>query len=171
MANEGVRPQQRRESVIPPTSRLRPACPMEGGRRCLGPRLRFALCRSDFVRLGQQTKQAPLAAHEALAADNCRARSALLAAELDGELVGRVSVRFALNDWLARQGGHIGYAVVPAFRRRGHATEMLRQALGIAEREGVAPLLVVCDNDKRCGGVFEGPATSEDGTTIRRYWI
>jgi len=108
-----------------------------------------------------------------------RVRSAFLAAVVDGALVGRVSVRFALNDRLARQGGHIGYGVVPAFRRKGYATEILHRAIEVAHAESVAPLLIVCDESnvgsatviERCGGIFEGPATAEDGTPIRRYWI
>lgn len=34
-------------------------------------------------------------------------------------IVGRVSIRHVLNDFLLRVGGHIGYAVLPEFRRRG----------------------------------------------------
>ena len=108
-----------------------------------------------------------------------RVRSAFLAADVDGELVGRVSVRFALTEWLAREGGHIGYGVVPEFRRRGYATEILRQAVDLAHAEGVAPILVVCDDGnlgsatviERCGGQLEGRATTGDGSVIRRYWI
>ena len=108
-----------------------------------------------------------------------RVRAEFLAAEVDGELVGRVSVRFALNDWLAREGGHIGYGVLFDFRRKGYATEMLGQAIDLAHNEGVGPLLIVCDDDnlgsatviERCGGVFEGLAANENGTAIRRYWI
>jgi predicted acetyltransferase len=106
-------------------------------------------------------------------------RATILAAEVDGALVGRVSVRYELNEWLARQGGHIGYAVLPDFRRRGYATEILRQATEVARQEGVDRILIICDEGnvgsaaviERCGGVFEGHSTSEDGQVIRRYWI
>jgi predicted acetyltransferase len=74
-------------------------------------------------------------------------RPAVLAAEVDGALVGRASVRFELNEWLARQGGHIGYAVLPEFRRRGYATEILRQAIEVARQEGVDRVLVICDEE------------------------
>ncbi|HYA44755.1 MAG TPA: hypothetical protein VED59_04050 [Acidimicrobiales bacterium] len=50
--------------------------------------------------------------------------STFLVAEFDGELVGRTSVRHSLNTWLARWGGHIGYAGRPAYRR-GRAAEIL----------------------------------------------
>jgi predicted acetyltransferase len=107
-------------------------------------------------------------------------RSDFLLAEVGGALVGRVSVRFALNDYLAAQGGHIGYGVRPAFRGRGYATEILRQAVALARTEGVERILVVCDDDnaassrviERNGGVLESVVTPADGgAPIRRYWI
>src|SRR5829696_5401969 len=51
---------------------------------------------------------------------------------LGPRIVGRVSIRHELSPYLASVGGHIGYTVVPEFRRRGVATEMLRQAITLA---------------------------------------
>jgi predicted acetyltransferase len=56
-----------------------------------------------------------------------------LAADVAGQLVGRASIRHGLNQFLAQWGGHIGYAVRPAFRRRGYATAILRQSLPNSE--------------------------------------
>jgi predicted acetyltransferase len=107
-------------------------------------------------------------------------RATFLVAEVQGQVVGRVSIRHELNDFLAEVGGHIGYAVRPAFRRRGHATDILRQALLVAWAVGVERALVTCDDDntgsarviESCGGVLDSVVPGRDGSTPkRRYWI
>lgn len=108
--------------------------------------------------------------------------SSWLVADVDGEVVGRSSIRHELNEYLAVHGGHIGYAVRPAWRRRGYATEILRQSLVIVRSYGVDRVLVTCDDGnvgsaaviEACGGVLERivpAAESDDGTVFRRYWI
>ena len=102
-----------------------------------------------------------------------------MAADVDGQLVGRASIRFELDAAHAVRGGHIGYGVISAFRRRGYATLILKEALAIARNEGVAPVLLTCMDDnvasatviERCGGVLESIAPDEDGRGLRRHWI
>jgi len=96
-------------------------------------------------------------------------------------VVGRVSIRHYLNDRLLRVNGHIGYVVVPEFRRRGYATIILHQALGLArDRLGIDRVLVTCDDDnvasiktiEKNGGVLENIVTGPDlPKPKRRYWI
>jgi predicted acetyltransferase len=99
-----------------------------------------------------------------------RVPATLLFGFVDGAVVGRVSFRHTLNDWLFRNAGHLGYGVVPQFRRNGYATEMLRQALPWAWRLGLPKLLLTPTNEPSrkviaaCGG---RPEPGDAG----RYWI
>ncbi|MBS1983312.1 MAG: GNAT family N-acetyltransferase [Bdellovibrionales bacterium] len=95
------------------------------------------------------------------------------------EIVGRLGLRHSLNDFLLRIGGHIGYGVLPAHRRRGYATEMLRQSLPFARALGLQRALVTCDDSnvasirtiENCGGVLENILNVEGQKAKRRYWI
>jgi predicted acetyltransferase len=105
--------------------------------------------------------------------------STFLIAEVAGNLVGRVSIRHELNEFLTDVGGHIGYAVRPLYRGRGLATEILRQALVIARAEGVNEVLVTCDEGniasarviEKLGGRLEDVRIDERGVPKRRYRI
>lgn len=100
--------------------------------------------------------------------------------EHDGEYVGSVMIRHELNDFLRHEGGHIGYSVRPSARRRGHATEALRQSLAVCRGLGIERALVTCDDDnvgsatviETNGGVLENRVRSErEDKLVRRYWI
>jgi predicted acetyltransferase len=103
----------------------------------------------------------------------------LLAADVDGEIVGRASIRHSIQTpFLSEFGGHIGYATRPAYRGRGFASAMLLRSLGRARALGITQALLTCDDDnaesaaviERCGGVFER-MVSFDGAPRRRYWV
>lgn len=107
-----------------------------------------------------------------------RVPASYLVGIVNGEVVGRVSIRHVLNDFLAHIGGHIGYGVVPAFRRRGYASELLRLTLPYARSVGIQKALLTCDDDnipsfrviEAHGGVLENKVIDE-GALKRRYWI
>jgi predicted acetyltransferase len=107
--------------------------------------------------------------------------SSFLFAFVAGRIVGRVSIRHSLTAFLEHAGGHIGYVVVPEFRRRGYATAILRLSLEIAARKlGLRRVLVTCDADnigsirtiEKNGGIFENVVTVPGfQKPLRRYWI
>jgi predicted acetyltransferase len=94
--------------------------------------------------------------------------------------VGRISIHHELNDALRVEGGHIGYDTVPSFRGRGVATEMLRQALPLAQALGLAAVLLTCDDTnaasirviERNGGSLRETKPLDTQRPLKRYyWI
>jgi len=95
-------------------------------------------------------------------------------------IIGRVSLRHELNDYLSKYGGHAGYGVLPSQRNQGYASQMLRLTLPIAAELNIPRLLVTCDADnpasqrviEKAGGKLEN-VLAEPGKTIpkKRYWI
>jgi predicted acetyltransferase len=110
--------------------------------------------------------------------DPGRVPATFMVAVVGENIVGRTSIRHALNPYLAKVGGHIGYGVRPAFRRKGYAKEILRQSLSYASTLGLDRLLLTCDDEnvgsiktiESCGGVLESIIEFEGGLK-RRYWI
>jgi predicted acetyltransferase len=88
--------------------------------------------------------------------------------------LGRLSIRHSLTQWLRDYGGHIGYGVRPSARRQGHATAMLAASLPLANRLGIDPALLTCDDTnvasrkviEACGGVL----ADQRGIKLR-YWV
>lgn len=92
----------------------------------------------------------------------------------EDEVVGFVSLRHELNDWLLDQGGHIGYAIRPSRRRRGYASAALGMALDQARSRGLTRVLVVCEEDNiasRRTIEGRGGAYQDSRSGKRRYWI
>jgi len=90
------------------------------------------------------------------------------------DYIGTVMIRHELTPALRHDGGHVGYHVVPRYRRQGHATAMLAAACSRCRADGMTLLLVTCRTDNVAsrrvieanGGVLDNQS---DG--ICRFWI
>jgi predicted acetyltransferase len=88
--------------------------------------------------------------------------------------LGTLVVRHQLTPELAESGGHIGYNIVSAWRRQGHATRMLAEGLEECRRLGIDQVLLTCDPANEPsrkvilanGGVPDGRKQGQD-----RFWI
>ncbi len=89
--------------------------------------------------------------------------------EEDNKIVGMVNIRLALNDFLRKECGHIGYCVRPTERKKHYATNMLKAALKVCRTIGIHEVIVSCDKSniasahviKNCGGELESEFYSE----------
>lgn len=96
----------------------------------------------------------------------------------DNRVLGAVNIRHRLNEKLLQNSGHIGYGIRPSERRKGNASEALRQALDIAKSMGIGSALIVCDKKntasaktiQKNGGILENEV-EKDGELMQRYWI
>ena len=100
--------------------------------------------------------------------------------ENESKILGRISIRHRLNEYLLNNpGGHIGYAVAPSERHKGYATEQLRLALEKCREMGIGPVLITCHKEniasakviQKNGGVLEDERVSGEGKVFQRYWI
>ena len=96
------------------------------------------------------------------------------------DFIGEVSIRHELNDWLRREGGHIGYGIRPSLRRKGFGVEILRQTLICAKRRGIARVLLTCAKENAAsarailanGGVLDSEAYYPPrNEVLQRFWI
>ena len=100
--------------------------------------------------------------------------------EDDDKIVGMINIRLALNEFLRKEGGHIGYCIRPTERRKGYGTRMLREALAFCKTIGLCDIIISCDKDnsasagviKNCGGILEAEFQSETyDEVIQKYRI
>jgi predicted acetyltransferase len=97
------------------------------------------------------------------------------------ELIGRVSIRYALNQRLIRFGGHIGYGIRPSRRRQGFGRQALVLAKANVRAHGLSRVLLTCADSnvgsariiESCGGELESiePHSDPPHVMTRRYWI
>jgi predicted acetyltransferase len=95
-------------------------------------------------------------------------------------IYGRSSLRHYLNANLEDVGGHIGYNIRPAERRKGYGTLILKLTLEKAKNLGLKKVLLTCNTDnigsakiiEKNGGKLSSQEISNiTGTLISRYWI
>lgn len=66
---------------------------------------------------------------------------------VNGEIVGVINIRYKLNDYLLKVGGHIGYSIRPSEQRKGYGTEMLALALEKYRELAIEKVLITCDKN------------------------
>lgn len=80
----------------------------------------------------------------------------------DNKIIGIIDLRHTLNEFL-KDLGNCGYSVRPSERKKGYATEMLRQLLQVAKKAGIKEFHISVEKDnvasvktiQKNGGIYE----------------
>ena len=99
--------------------------------------------------------------------------------ESDNKIVGMIDIRLALNDFLKKYGGNIGYSIRPSERRKGYNKINLYLALKFCQEKGLKEVLLDCDIDNlgsdnsiiSLGGVLVKEEINEISNTVMKDFI
>ena len=94
------------------------------------------------------------------------------------EFIGKVNVRYELNDRLKKSGGHLGYKIRPSKRGVGYGSKILELALPKAKELGIDSALLTCNESNEAsrkiiekhGGEFDKKVPDGEKTKLH-YWI
>lgn len=98
----------------------------------------------------------------------------------DDKIVGMINIRHKLNDFLLKEGGHIGYSIRPTERKKGYATLMLKLGLEKCKELDLHKVLITCDKInvasakviQNNNGILDNEVYSDSfSEIIQRYWI
>lgn len=115
-----------------------------------------------------------------ISADKVPAHTYFLMRKGEPRIYGMINIRHKLNDYLLREGGHIGYSIRPTERRKGLGALQLSLGLQKCRELGLSRVLVTCDKSnpgsagviRNNGGVLENEIPCKpDGELLQRYWI
>jgi predicted acetyltransferase len=96
------------------------------------------------------------------------------------EFIGETQVRHQLNEYLIKEGGHVGYGIRPERQDQGYGKLILALALDECRRVGLRRALLTCLQDNVAsariieanGGELENVIADPAGRgPLRRYWI
>ena len=100
----------------------------------------------------------------------------------DNKVVGIMSIRHELNDYLYNYGGHIGNGIRPSERGKGYGNKIIEFALKECKKLGIKRVLIMCldynlgssKTIEKAGGVLENIVEEEkcgEKVHVKRYWI
>ena len=99
----------------------------------------------------------------------------------DNKIVGLINIRYNLNDWMMKYGGHIGYSIRPTERNKGYSKINLYLALEKCQKLGLKEILITADDDniasyktiETFGGELKNKIKNKETNNIpiRRYFI
>ena len=104
--------------------------------------------------------------------------STFLVGVIENKIIGRISIRHILNEYLFNLGGHVGYGIAPSERKKGYGTQLLKLALPVVRSIGIDKILITADDEniaswkiiEKNGGILENTVDNL-GKLKRRYWI